>query len=257
MSNEQPTELAAKIIAAYVRRNQIAPDQLGTLISTVHRTLASLGNPVVEAGDERTPAVSIRRSVTPNFVVCMDCGWKGQMLRRHIGTHGLSVREYRARWNLPADHLMTAPDYSERRSGLAKRIGFGRGGRRASVEALEPATCRKPGSGGTSATWATEVSSGVGVGSRSDQGNNLPLRLGVRLDVSGGRSQAGMARELLNVAETAADLADFPGGAIGLSMRGATGDEAITGGRRNELMRAFESTGHEVALSAFGSVSSN
>jgi predicted transcriptional regulator len=145
MSDEQPTEFVAKIVSAYLRRHQVPPDQLGTLISTVHRTLASLGNPATEAVVERTPAVSVRRSVHRDYVVCLDCGWRGQMLRRHLTTaHRLSVREYRARWNLPADHAMTAPGYSERRSGLAKRIGFGRGGRRASVEAPEPAAPESP-----------------------------------------------------------------------------------------------------------------
>ena len=136
--------LAAKIVAAYVQRHQVAPDQLPSLISTVHQALADLGATAVEAVVERTPAVSIRRSVHRDHIVCMDCGWKGQMLRRHVTTaHGLSVEEYRARWNLPADHAMTAPGYSERRSTMAKQIGLGRGGRGASVEAPElaaPAT---------------------------------------------------------------------------------------------------------------------
>src|SRR3984893_16904711 len=87
---------------------------------------------------ERTPAVSIRQSVHRDYVVCLECGWRGQMLKRHVATgHGLSVDQYRARWNLPREHPMTAPGYSERRSSLAKQIGLGRGSR-ASREEPEP-----------------------------------------------------------------------------------------------------------------------
>ncbi len=144
MPDEQPSEFTAKIVAAYVRRNQVPPDQLGTLIATVHHALADLGKPATEALVERTPAVPIRRSVHHDYVVCLDCGWRGQMLRRHVTTaHGLSVEQYRARWSLTSDHAMTAPGYSERRSVMAKRIGLGRA-RGASVEAPEPAAPETP-----------------------------------------------------------------------------------------------------------------
>jgi predicted transcriptional regulator len=144
-------ELTTRIVAAYVRRNQVGADQLATLISTVHQALAGLGKPATETG-ERTPAVPIRRSVHRDYVVCLECGWRGQMLRRHLATgHGLSVDQYRAHWNLPREHPITAPGYSERRSGLAKQIGLGRG-RRPSSQAPEPvapesAAARQPGSG--------------------------------------------------------------------------------------------------------------
>jgi len=133
------TELTTNIVAAYVRRNQIGADQLGTLILTVHQALAGLGKSVPETETDRTPAVPIRQSVHRDYVVCLDCGWRGQMLKRHLATgHGLSVEQYRVRWNLPREHPMTAPSYSERRSGLAKQIGLGRGrGRRAPPEEPE------------------------------------------------------------------------------------------------------------------------
>ena len=125
-------------------RNQIASDQLAALISTVHQALASLGKPPPEASVERTPAVPIRRSGHRDYVVCLECGWRGQILRRHLATgHGLSVEQYRARWNLPRQHPMTAPGYSERRSGLAKQIGLGRR-RRASREEPEPVASEEP-----------------------------------------------------------------------------------------------------------------
>ena len=152
MPDESPSasvnrELAAKISAAYVRRNQIGSDQLASLISTVHQALSGLGKPVAEVSGERTPAVPIRRSVHRDYVMCLECGWRGQMLRLHLNIgHGLSIDQYRARWNLPREHLMTAPGYSERRSGLAKQIGLGRGRRasREEPEAVAPETPAVP-----------------------------------------------------------------------------------------------------------------
>ena len=143
MPDEPPSptldrKLTTNIVAAYVRRSQIGADQLPVLISTVHQALSGLGKPAGQLQEERMPAVPIRRSVHWDFVICLECGWRGQMLRRHLNSgHGLSVDQYRARWNLPREHPMTAPGYSERRSGLAKQIGLGRG-RRASREEPEP-----------------------------------------------------------------------------------------------------------------------
>jgi predicted transcriptional regulator len=140
-------ELTTNIVAAYVRRNQIASDQLATLISTIHQALSGLGRPVAETEAERTPAVPIRRSVHRDYVVCLECGWHGQMLRRHLTSrHGLSADQYRARWKLPRDHPLTAPSYSERRSGLAKQLGLGRGRRRSreEAEAVAPETAPAP-----------------------------------------------------------------------------------------------------------------
>ena len=120
-------ELAVKVASAYLRRNQVAVDQLASLISTVHQALTDLGKPESEAAGERTPAVSIRRSVQHDKVTCLECGWAGSVLRRHLTTaHGLTVDAYRATWNLPRDHAVVAPAYSERRSGLAKELGLGR-----------------------------------------------------------------------------------------------------------------------------------
>jgi len=140
-------ELAAKISAAYVRRNRIGSDQLATVISTVHQTFSGLGKPVAEVGGERTPAVPGRRSVHRDYVVCLDCGWRGQMLRRPIAGHGLSVEQYRARWSLRPDHPITAPGYSERRSTMAKQLGLGRLGweSRTTAAPETPTPRRRPG----------------------------------------------------------------------------------------------------------------
>ena len=128
----------AEIVSAYVRNHQLSADQVATLIRSVHTALSNLGKPTEEEV-ERTPAVPIRRSVHRDYVVCLECGWRGKMLRRHIGTlHDLGPTEYRRRWGLSADHPLTAPGYSEARSGLAKQLGLGRHGRDGDTEEASP-----------------------------------------------------------------------------------------------------------------------
>jgi predicted transcriptional regulator len=118
--------LTATIVGSYVRHHTVGTGQISDLITTVHQALGELGQPV-PLEEVRTPAVSVRRSVSQDYVVCMDCGYRGKTLRRHISTrHGLSRDEYLNRWGLRSDHLLTAPLYSERRSTLAKALGLGR-----------------------------------------------------------------------------------------------------------------------------------
>ena len=121
--------LVAKIIASYVSHHNLAPEQIPELIASVYRTFTGLTRPV-EIPAAPVPAVSVRRSVQRDVVVCLDCGWKGKMLRRHLTTrHGLSGEDYLKRWGLPPDHPLTAPNYSVQRSNLAKELGLGRGNR--------------------------------------------------------------------------------------------------------------------------------
>src|ERR1700689_2423965 len=99
----------ADIVGGYVAHNKIAPGQLADLISTIHRSLAALGQPA-EPPSSRSPAVAINRSYGRDFVICLDCGWRGQVLRRHLATrHALSPREYRSKWGLKATHPLIAP----------------------------------------------------------------------------------------------------------------------------------------------------
>jgi predicted transcriptional regulator len=131
-------QLTTDIVAAFARNNQVPAEQLASLISTVHQTLAGLAKPNEEAV-ERTPAVSIRRSVHRDYVTCMECGWRGSMMRRHLsGAHGLTPAGYRARWRLSSEHPLTAPAYSERRSKFAKQIGLGQHPRSAPAAAQPP-----------------------------------------------------------------------------------------------------------------------
>ncbi len=126
-----------RIVGGYLRHNPVAADQLPSVISTVHQALIGLGKPAEPVQTELSPAaVPIRRSVQQEFVVCLECGWRGLMLRGHLrARHNFSPEQYRARWKLPRDHALVAPAYSERRSGLAKQIGLGRLGRGASGKA--------------------------------------------------------------------------------------------------------------------------
>jgi len=118
--------LTTQIVVSYVRHHTLGPDQLSDLITSVHRAIGQLGQPP-EPDEVLTPAVSVRRSVHRDYVICLECGYRGKTLRRHISTrHGLNRDEYLRRWGLRSDHPLTAPAYSERRSTLAKSLGLGR-----------------------------------------------------------------------------------------------------------------------------------
>lgn len=119
--------LTSDIVAAHVANNSVSVDDLPTLISNVYGALSGLGEeaPVVETPPE--PAVSIRSSIKPDHIICLEDGKKLKMLKRHLSTHyNLTPDQYRARWNLPADYPMVAPNYAEKRRELAKQIGLGR-----------------------------------------------------------------------------------------------------------------------------------
>ncbi|WP_271438441.1 MucR family transcriptional regulator [Pontixanthobacter luteolus] len=119
--------LTSDIVAAHVSNNNVDVGEVPSLITTVYGALAGLGqdeDPVEELPD---PAVSIRSSVKRDHIVCLDCGKKMKMLKRHLMTeHGMTIDEYRARWSLGADYPMVAPNYAETRRDLAKKIGLGR-----------------------------------------------------------------------------------------------------------------------------------
>jgi predicted transcriptional regulator len=136
----------SQIVAAYVRKNLVPTDQIAGLINSVHSTLSGLGSEVVEESPH-VPAVSVRRSIRPDHIICIDCGYKGKMLKRHLQSrHGLSVVEYKRRWNLSPDYPMTAPNYSEQRAQFAKKIGLGRTPAQPAAvpEAAPAATTEKP-----------------------------------------------------------------------------------------------------------------
>lgn len=127
-NNELLTELTAEIVSAYVSNNPMAADQLPSLIKSTFQTVSSLSAAPSEASaTTKEPAVPIKKSVTNEYIVCLENGKKFKSLKRHLmAHHGLTPEEYRKRWGLPSDYPMVAPAYAERRSKLAKDIGLGR-----------------------------------------------------------------------------------------------------------------------------------
>ncbi|MEZ0243291.1 MAG: MucR family transcriptional regulator [Sphingomonas sp.] len=118
--------LTADIVAAHVSNNSVAVSDLAVLIQNVHGALAGLGTAAVEPEVKQEPAVSIRSSVKPDFIVCLEDGKKLKMLKRHLMTHyQMTPDQYRAKWGLAADYPMVAPNYAEQRRTLAKKIGLG------------------------------------------------------------------------------------------------------------------------------------
>ena len=125
--NETLITLTSDIVAAHVSNNSVAVGDLAALITNVYGALAGLGQPVQIDEPAPEPAVSIRSSVMPDHIVCLEDGKKLKMLKRHLMTHyNMTPEQYRARWNLPADYPMVAPNYAEKRRELAKKIGLGR-----------------------------------------------------------------------------------------------------------------------------------
>jgi predicted transcriptional regulator len=128
--SERLTALAAQIVAAYVGNNTVATAEVPALLSTVYQGLARLGqNSVTDNRPE--PAVSPRKSVFPDYIICLEDGKKLKMLKRHLKTaYNLTPEQYRERWGLGADYPMVAPNYARQRSKLAKQIGLGTSSRR-------------------------------------------------------------------------------------------------------------------------------
>ena len=130
--NEELLALTSDIVSSYVANNTLAPAEIPALIQQVHQSLFQLGK--AGAGgihaDRPQPAVSIKKSIQPDYIVCLEDGKKLKMLKRHLKTsYGMTPAEYRERWGLPSDYPMVAPNYAKRRSELAKDIGLGIVGR--------------------------------------------------------------------------------------------------------------------------------
>ena len=130
MSDQVPADilgLTAKIVSAHISKNQISTDALPSLIQSVYRSLSTAREVEEAPAVAQMPAVPIKKSVFPDYIVCLEDGKKLKMLKRHLQTsYGLSPDAYRAKWGLPREYPMVAPTYAATRSGLAKRIGLGR-----------------------------------------------------------------------------------------------------------------------------------
>lgn len=138
--------LVSNIAANYLRKNSVAAEQIGAVLSSITKAVRAAANEIEgravgEIGSETTlaaiaekpsPAVPVKKSITREFLICLDCGSKSRTLKRHLSTaHGLTPQTYRERWALPRDYPMTASAYSEQRSAMAKKIGLGQKGRTA------------------------------------------------------------------------------------------------------------------------------
>lgn len=124
-------EMTADIVSAYVGNNTVATTELPNVIQSVYAALSGVTT-VVEVKEEapKEPAVPLKKSITPDYIICLEDGRKFKSLKRHLRTkYNMSPEEYRAKWNLPKDYPMVAPNYAKARSDLAKQMGLGQGGR--------------------------------------------------------------------------------------------------------------------------------
>lgn len=124
---------ATEVVAAYVSHNSVPMDELGRLISDVHAALSGTATPLMSdtVVERQKPAVSIRKSLQDDYLTCLDCGNSFKSLKRHLMTHhAITPEDYRAKWDLPRDYPMVAPNYAEARSILAKEMGLGQSDKR-------------------------------------------------------------------------------------------------------------------------------
>jgi predicted transcriptional regulator len=117
--------LTAEIVSAYVTKNRLPATGLPDLIASISQSIGKLGEPAVAPEVAPVPAVNPKKSVHPDYIVCLEDGKKFKSMKRHLTSHGLTPQQYRAKWGLPADYPMTAPNYSAARSAMAKDIGLG------------------------------------------------------------------------------------------------------------------------------------
>jgi predicted transcriptional regulator len=126
LNPEELLSLTSDIVAAHVSNNTVAVTDLPGLIEQVYKTLANVGGAGDAAADRPSPAVPIKKSITPDFIICLEDGKKLKMLKRHLKTaYDMTPDQYRERWGLPSDYPMVAPNYAKQRSRLAKAIGLG------------------------------------------------------------------------------------------------------------------------------------
>jgi predicted transcriptional regulator len=134
MAMSNSIELAAEVVAAYVSNNPVPRSDLPDLVLAVHSSLEKLGSEPERAlsqAEVKSPAVPIRKSITPDYLICLDDGKRFKSLRRHLGVLGLTPEQYREKWKLPSNYPMVAPNYAAQRSALAKKIGLGQKRRKA------------------------------------------------------------------------------------------------------------------------------
>lgn len=168
MNHETLLRLTADIVSAHVAHNNVALGDVAGLVERVHQSLAALGQPVETVPEERVPVVSVKASVKPDYIVCLECGKQQKMLKRHLMTaHGETPDEYRKAYGLPAAYPMIAANYSDRRRDIAMQIGLGRKpGRKSRAPAAavggEPKASRRSRKPAAGETPSSEAAGGEG-----------------------------------------------------------------------------------------------
>jgi len=138
-------DITAQIVAAHLSHNAVETAALPSLIQSVYRTLSSVDAPEPAPAAAQPPAVPVKKSVFPDFIICLEDGRKLKMLKRHLeSSYGLTPDAYRTKWNLPRDYPMVAPNYASKRSDLAKQIGLGRKPAEIPIEPAEPEATQLP-----------------------------------------------------------------------------------------------------------------
>ena len=126
VASDDILRMSVDMVAAYLSNNAVPTNQVTEVINTVYRSLDTVNGNADNNGELQKPAVSIRKSVTPDFIICLEDGKKLKMLKRHLMTaYGMTPEDYRAKWKLPADYPMVSPNYAKKRSEFAKKIGLG------------------------------------------------------------------------------------------------------------------------------------
>jgi predicted transcriptional regulator len=142
MEHKDLVRLTADVVSAWAAHNPATPEELVGAIAAVHRAFETVGAAPAQAKETPVPAVPIRKSVTPDYLICLEDGRKLKMLKRYLRTaYNMSPEEYRAKWDLPANYPMVAPNYAASRSELAKSIGLGR--KRPAAEEPAPAAPKR------------------------------------------------------------------------------------------------------------------
>lgn len=143
-SHETLTAITAKVVAAFVGNNHVAAADLPAVITTVFHGFRTIDKPAELPAEPLKPAVSVRKSVTPGYIICLEDGKKLKMLKRHLRTtYDMTPEDYRAKWGLPADYPMVAPNYAAERSAMAVKIGLGR--KRTAEPVVKPEVTKKRG----------------------------------------------------------------------------------------------------------------
>jgi predicted transcriptional regulator len=146
VANLDPIEFTAEVVAAFISRNSVPTSEVPALIESVHAAFTGSATPDVQAAAEpKAPAVSIRKSITPDYLICLDDGKRFKSLRRHLAKLGMTPEQYRAKWGLPLSYPMVASNYAALRSAMAKDIGLGQTRKTPEVDPPPAAPRRKPG----------------------------------------------------------------------------------------------------------------